>query len=559
VHNDTPDLITRALDPDAPALSSAERAQLNDTLRQDPAARDLLADVAYHARILHEALNTQTTTRDQDQTSPMMPVLSAVEGRRGRSVGYTFRDQGSGTRDQNKTSPMASPRAVGVALAAAAVITLALTAWFALPDFSNPQSEIRNPQSFASVATLTNTANAVFANTPAPMNLGGSLPAGPIHLTSGTAQVMFASTATVDLTGPCEFEMTGPNRGRLTSGTLEADVPENAKGFTIDLPDGSKIVDLGTRFQVQLDEADKACVVNVLEGRVRIEHHATALTRIVQAGHRIVMRPDDPGAVDAVAPYVLADWTFDELPIGQPIGSTRRIRDHGLYGRALSPSRGAPAPVAVHGAERFDRGTALRFDQATGPLVLGGGAMAGPTPDASLRFDHRSSFTVEAIINTRQQDPPGAIVANDWDVGKPSWWLRVDHGRPRFLIHDGSSRSVVEADQSVADGQWRHLAAVRDAEQRKLRLYIDHRLVAEVDDTTTGSPANQRDLRIGRYNNDQRAFVGAIGRVRLSSTALDPDRFIQPTRDTPQPSTGNGPTASDGAVTDILSHPIQKE
>jgi len=185
-----------------------------------------------------------------------------------RVQGPRIRDQGSGTRDQNKTSPMASPRAVGVALAA--TILLAVTAWFALPDFSNPQSEIRNPQSFASVATLTNIENAAFADTPAPMNLGGSLPAGPIQLTSGTAQIMFASTAVVDLTGPCEFEMTGPNRGKLTAGTLEAFVPESASGFTVDLPGGARVVDLGTRFSL-LTRREGDSFVRVHEGRVRLQ------------------------------------------------------------------------------------------------------------------------------------------------------------------------------------------------------------------------------------------------------------------------------------------------
>jgi len=88
----------------------------------------------------------------------------------------TAADHDAGFTDQPHPSPMMSeanrraPKKFRVSsfgfrvstLALAATILLALTAWFALPDFSNPQSEIQNPQSFASVATLTSTANAEF-------------------------------------------------------------------------------------------------------------------------------------------------------------------------------------------------------------------------------------------------------------------------------------------------------------------------------------------------------------------------------------------------------------
>jgi len=200
-------------------------------------------------------------------------------------------------------------------LALAAAILLALTAWFLFlpePRTLNPEPSPTPP---ASVATLTNTHNAVFANTAAPMQLGQSLPPGPIQLTAGKAQVMFASTAMVDLTGPCEFEMTGPNRGHLTAGTLEAFVPENAKGFTIDLPGGSRVVDLGTRFRVRVDDRGRS-VVTVLDGRVQVEHaqRVRALAkgqavRIVD-GRMVPMLTFGP-RFKAMVPGPLRDGGFD--------------------------------------------------------------------------------------------------------------------------------------------------------------------------------------------------------------------------------------------------------
>lgn len=148
--------------------------------------------------------------------------------------------------------------------ALAAVLTVAITIWFLL---SVTEQRIRNAETstqWSPVATLTNTENAQFAGeTP---QLGSALQPGVVHLQSGNAQIMFNSTAVVDLTGPCEFVMTGSNRGRLTAGRLEAYVPERAHGFTVDLPGGTRVTDLGTRFDINLETGR----IDVHEGMIQI-------------------------------------------------------------------------------------------------------------------------------------------------------------------------------------------------------------------------------------------------------------------------------------------------
>jgi len=363
-------------------LTAEQAERIEQIVRADQAAMDLYLLVTHldgalrweHERVHVTAADT-ATQRVQGSAFRVQGKKHTPPLRRSRSVGYTFRDQGSGPRDQNKTSPMASPRAVGLALAA--IITLAVTAWFALPDFSNPQSEIRNPQSeirnpksFASVATLTHIENAAFADTPAPMNLGGSLPAGPIQLTSGSAQIMFASTAVVDLTGPCEFEMTGPNRGRLTSGSLEASVPENAKGFTIDLPDGSRLVDLGTQFRVGIDP-DGRSWVHVLEGEVQ------CLAPGASTGPKIpVNRPfligDEARLIPArAAVTTVTDTLFDSFEpadenapwLGDPVSVVAAERgvepEHGAHMLRLDAT--APSGSSRHGAAERWRVIDLRL------------------------------------------------------------------------------------------------------------------------------------------------------------------------------------------------------
>jgi len=271
--------ITRYLDGQ---LTSDETAAFADHLREDSGARRLLITLAEQSRQLAEPLHDRLTG---DQRSG------------GRLQGSGFRvqvinaERGTQNAERNRPASVLVPRSafrVPTFIALAAAIALAVTAWFLFTP--SPESPAPVPVATPSVATLTNTHNAEFANTAAPMNLGGSLPAGPIQLTSGTAQVMFASTAVVDLTGPCEFEITGPNRGRLTAGRLQAYVRPEAHGFTVDLPDGSRVVDLGTAFTLSLNDVDGA-ELRVNEGRVRLEFDPDdrATHHLVTAGTRAVI------------------------------------------------------------------------------------------------------------------------------------------------------------------------------------------------------------------------------------------------------------------------------
>jgi len=365
-------------------LDADQRAALNDLLRRDPARIEAYID---HLA-LHSLLRTELC-------APQPIALTGIQG-------LGIRDQGSGPRDQNKTSPMASPRAVGVALAA--TILLAVTVWFALPDFSNPQSEIRNPQSFASVATLTNTTNAAFADTAAPMRLGGSLPAGPIHLTSGKAQIMFASTAVVDLTGPCEFEMTGPNRGRLTSGTLEAFVPENAQGFTVDLPDGSKIVDLGTAFRVKVDELGQSSV--------RVHSGTVLWTTDGPDGESVRISAGRIARMVEVAPK-LTDPAAADVPV------RTRIVTEAFATRVSNDDLATPVSVSLPDGWTLD--TSIPHSHEAGILFDGIDANPGNGRVVWRRNDGAELSTSDYIAITGQLKQPWIVtdirVAHDWGGG----------------------------------------------------------------------------------------------------------------------------------------------
>ena len=78
-------------------------------------------------------------------------------------------------------------------------------------------------------------------------------------------EVVFDGGAKTIVQGPAEIEMQSPSAVLLRRGSLTADVPAVAHGFTVHTPNAA-VVDLGTRFGVacQAEQTD----VEVFAGKV---------------------------------------------------------------------------------------------------------------------------------------------------------------------------------------------------------------------------------------------------------------------------------------------------
>ncbi|QNN21362.1 hypothetical protein HED60_03440 [Planctomycetales bacterium ZRK34] len=183
--------------------------------------------------------------------------------------------------------------------ALAAAVALALTLWLVLFGLQTAEDEPSHTSTSA-VAMLTDLSpDAKFADGRHPLQLGGDLPPGSIRLAAGRAQIMFTSSAVVDLVGPCEFEMTGANQGVLHSGEMDAYVPREARGFTV-VSHGVMVRDLGTRFHLRVDESD-VTRVNVVEGVVEVSlQHGQGRPITLHAGD--MGRFDGPAGTYALDP-----------------------------------------------------------------------------------------------------------------------------------------------------------------------------------------------------------------------------------------------------------------
>jgi ferric-dicitrate binding protein FerR (iron transport regulator) len=135
------------------------------------------------------------------------------------------------------------------------------------------------------VATLTQADNCKWAGSDLPTKVDSKLTAGTLSLVEGIATLKFECGATVTLEAPTTLEVTDSMHCRLVEGTVTAEVPEQAHGFTIVTPD-IRVVDLGTRFGVTAGSTGNS-QVRVFEGEVEIDGLKDGKTKRLTEGNAL--------------------------------------------------------------------------------------------------------------------------------------------------------------------------------------------------------------------------------------------------------------------------------
>ena len=218
-----------------------------------------------------------------------------------------------------------------------------------------------------------------------------------------------------------------------------------------------------------------------------------------------------------------AFWNLDETPAGETLSTAAgAIQDIHPEGNDLHLTASAAFP-SIPGAPTFGDSGAVAINASGGLRIL--------DPESTNRFDYgpTDSFTIEIVCRIPAGSTQvGALVAKDLAPLQPSWWLRVENGKARFLVSDSASERVFSSAASINTGQWHHIAAVRDATNpgaKELRLFVDGQPSGSLADTTTGTFANGNALWIGRYNAGTRQLTGDIDLIRITPAALDPSAF----------------------------------
>ena len=135
------------------------------------------------------------------------------------------------------------------------------------------------------VATLVKAQSCKWGNSALPTLEGSGLTPGTLELVEGMATLRFDSGAEVVLEAPVSLEVVSAMEAHVKRGTVVADVPPQAKGFTIRTPE-TTVVDYGTRFGVSAGE-DGKCLVHVIEGLVEVNRKGESVTRELRGGERV--------------------------------------------------------------------------------------------------------------------------------------------------------------------------------------------------------------------------------------------------------------------------------
>lgn len=327
---------------------------------------------------------------------------------------------------------------------------------------------------------------------------GGLVPAGPLTLTSGWAQIELFSGVTVIVEGDAQFEIVSPMEMILARGKARVQVPEPARGFSITTPKG-KVVDLGTEFA--LDLSSERPEMHVLKGDVEWHPHAAAM-RHLEKGE--ALRLDAP----ATSPKLVASTGgfigIEEM--GEKL-ATARLTRRTSWAQAMETLRGDSRLVALfqmNASDPADR--RVTNDAVAGKSVLSEGAVvaAARVPDrwgkggGALDFSpagsrvrvnvpgryHALTFVTWVKINSLDRWYNSLFLTDGHDLHEPHWQIKND-GRLFFSVkkRDTWDESKGEKDKHIylsppfwstaLSGRWLMIATVYDPDARHVTHYLN--------------------------------------------------------------------------------------
>ena len=391
------------------------------------------------------------------------------------------------------------------------------------------------------------------AEAPAPMVAAGEIEAlqpgsawkrdgETVAVETGEIQLAFDKGATARLAQGTHLEVVGGNEARLLDGRATFRVPPAAVGFTVQLPGGARVIDLGTAFEVGVDPVKESVSVKVITGRVRLEPAPLELGAGELArwegtsGAWMADAATRPATGEESASYArliaasdpVAHWSFP--------GEAGAVLTDTLEVRLVAGPR--PPEFA-----QFDPGNTAAFFGRTGTLRrqdLGDGS--------DLDFENGDALTLEAWVApvSYQEDRNAYIVGKGRteNVGvsaeNQNYSLRLrdlgGEARPSFLFRSRPGPKGEAGDyhrwtttRGVAtDGSWHHIAVTyRFGDPSSVRAWIGGEPVDgswDMGGVTTRPPVVDNDelwLGSARGGSSSNTFDGAIDEVAIYRHQLD--------------------------------------
>lgn len=149
----------------------------------------------------------------------------------------------------------------------------------------------------------------------------------------------------------------------------------------------------------------------------------------------------------------------------------------------------------------------------------------------SIGFTKGSSFTVQAWIKTDDAPTKNDGIVGTYKQSTEAFWnlsvsgdSATDRGKTGFNLRDvGKVHSTnILTPAPLNDGEWHHLAGVRDQGRKKARFYVDGELTDEIDDETEDINSGQ-SIWVGEHL--ERFYKGLIDEVKVWNRPLTVDEI----------------------------------
>lgn len=348
---------------------------------------------------------------------------------------------------------------------------------------------------------------------------------GWVQLERGRMKILFRSGATVEAEGPAALGIDTPMRAYLDFGKVRVHAPKAGRDFVV-ATESMEVVDLGTRFEVEVDPQSRESNVSVIEGLVDLHlgsRGADRRIRPLEAGY--AARVDAFGEIveitgkpqpDAIpVPQIVAHWKFDES------GANGEIEDssgRGLNG--VASEGGFPNPVP--GVS----GQALEFS-GNEFVDLG---------EHVREFGQLREFTFAAWVR-EPRDHLAMLFSLSGNSEQQRVQLYLAARFVRYGWQDGAHfDSISGRIDGWETGRWYHVAVIVDEDAA--RLYRDGEMIASGSvgsriGTPVSNPFSVKNpshayigwLVDGRQGNDSapQRFEGQMDDVQLYSGALSQD------------------------------------